>query len=59
MFQLLKSHHQAVKFKDYFKNRYYMCTGLARYGIPYGLHCMLSKIYVKSKVIIRIQVKLE
>jgi hypothetical protein len=33
MFQLLKSHHQAVKFKDYFTNRYYVWTGLARYGI--------------------------
>jgi hypothetical protein len=59
MFQLLKSHHQAEKFKDLFTNSYLCELVWLVTGSQTALHGMLFKIHVKSKVIITIQVKLE
>jgi hypothetical protein len=58
MFQLLKSHHQAIKFKDYLQTGVTCALVQLVTGFYRALHCMLLKIYVKSNVIIKFQVEL-
>jgi hypothetical protein len=58
MFHLLKSHHQAIKFKDYLQTGVTCALVKLVTGSHTALHYMLLKIYVKSNVIVKIQVAL-
>jgi hypothetical protein len=58
MFQLLKGHHQAIKFKDYLQTAVTCAPVQLVTGSHTALHCMLLEIYVKSNVTIKTEMEL-